>query len=343
MKKLFTIILLLAVTTSFAQLEGTTWKLSPQAAALAVGPEVDNWIWWTNSAGDVVTRACYFDDEYVFNADGTFNNVLQDESWIEPWQGMDPESCGTPVAPHDGSNAATWAYDAGAGTLTLNGVGAYLGLAKVFNGGELTTEGTEPPASITYMVEFNATNDTMTVLINIGSGYWQYILTTNAGTPPPPDEDITLPVTFDEDMDYRFADFGGTTTSIIEDPDDASNKVAQTVRGDAAEVWAGTTVAEPTGLVPAIPFTAELTSMRMRVKSPEAGIPILFKIEVHDNTDLFVEVTSNTTVANEWETIYFDYAGLLDLANAYNKTVVFFNFGATGGDVGEQTFLWDDI
>ena len=91
MKKLFTIILLLAVTTSFAQLEGTTWKLSPQAAALAVGPEVDNWIWWTNSAGDVVTRACYFDDEYVFNADGTFNNVLQDESWIEPWQGMDPD------------------------------------------------------------------------------------------------------------------------------------------------------------------------------------------------------------------------------------------------------------
>jgi hypothetical protein len=38
---------------------------------------------WLNSEEDVVTRACYFDDEYVFNADGSFNNVLGDETWIE--------------------------------------------------------------------------------------------------------------------------------------------------------------------------------------------------------------------------------------------------------------------
>jgi len=343
MKKLFTIILLLAVTASFAQLEGTTWKLSPEAGALAVGPEIDNWIWWTNSAGDVVTRACYFDDEYVFGEDGTFSNVQQTESWIESWQGMDPEACGSPVAPHNGA-AATWTYDAGAGTLTLNGVGAYLGLAKVFNDGELSSEGTVPPESITYMVEFNADADTMTVLISIGSGYWQYILTTNAGNPPPPADDISLPVTFNNPaLDYRLTDFGGTTSTIIEDPTDASNMVCQTVRSDVAETWAGTTVAEPSGLVPAIPFTAELTQMRMRVYSPEAGIPILFKIEVHDNTGVFVEVTSNTTVANEWETIYFDFAEFLDLANAYNKPVVFFNFGAAGADVGEMIFYWDDI
>lgn len=343
MKKFFTIILVLAMSTSFAQLAGTTWKLSPQGQALAVGPEIDNWIWWSNSAGDVVTRACYFDDEYVFEEDGTFRNVLQEESWIEPWQGMDPEACGTPVAPHDGSNAASWTYDAGAGTVTLHGVGAYLGLAKVFNEGELSNEGTVPPESITYMVEFNATNDTMTVLISIGSGYWQYILTTNAGGPPPPSEDISLPVTFNEDIDYRLTDFGGTWSEIITDPDNPDNSVVETLRDAEAQTWAGTTVAEPSGLVPAIPFTDELTSMRMRVKSPEAGIPILFKIEVHDNTSVFVEVTSTTTVANEWETIYFDFAGLLDLANAYNKPVIFFNFGAAGADVGAQTYLWDDI
>lgn len=342
MKKLLTFILLLSFTATYAQVAGT-WKLSPQAEALAVGPEIGSWIWWTNSAGDVVTRACYFDDEYVFAEDGTFSNVLQTDTWIEPWQGMDPEACGTPVAPHNGA-AATWTYDEGAGTITLTGVGAYLGLAKVFNDGELSNPGTEPPASITYMVEFNATEDTMTVLISIGTGYWQYILTTNAGNPPPPDDDISLPVTFDDPaLNYRLTDFGGTTSTIIEDPTDASNMVCRTIRGDAAETWAGTTVAEPTGLVPAIPFTAALTQMRMRVYSPEAGIPILFKIEVHDNTSTFVEIIANTTVANEWETIYFDYAGLLDLANAYNKPVIFFNFGAAGGDVGEQTFLWDDI
>jgi hypothetical protein len=345
MKKLFTIILLIAVATTYGQVAGTVWKVSPEAAALSVGPEPDNLSWWSNSAGDVATRACYFDDEYVFEEGGTFKNVLGDESWIEPWQGSNPEACGAPVAPHDGSNPATWTYDEGAGTITLNGVGAYLGLAKVYNGGELT-DPADAPESITYPVTFNATNDTMTILIGYGTGYWQFILTTNAGDPPPPAGAVALPVTFeDEELDYRFADFGGNTTTIITDPTDENNKVAQTVRGDGSETWAGTTVAEPTGFDPAVPFTEDLTQVRMRIYSPAADIPVLFKFEVHDNIEVFVETTVNTTVANEWETLYFDFSNdeTFDLANPYNKAVIFFNFGTTGGDAGEQTFLWDDI
>ena len=48
------------------------------------------------------------------------------------------EGCGAPVYPHDG--AATdlhYIYDATAGTITVNGIGAHIGLAKVYNGGEL--------------------------------------------------------------------------------------------------------------------------------------------------------------------------------------------------------------
>ena len=156
-----------SLTFAFAQVAGT-WKMAPQAGALAVGPELGNYSWWSNSAGDVAIRACYFDDEYVFAEDGTFNNVQQDETWIEPWQGMDPEACGAPVAPHDGSIPATWAYDADAGTITLNGEGAYLGLSKVVNDGELSADPPAPlPSSITYPVEFNATGDTMTIDISI--------------------------------------------------------------------------------------------------------------------------------------------------------------------------------
>ncbi|MDP6275526.1 MAG: hypothetical protein QGF69_01265 [Candidatus Marinimicrobia bacterium] len=117
-------------------IEGT-WKMAPEAGALMVGPAPNNGDWWSNSADDVVTRACYFDDEYVFSADGSFQNVLQDTSWIEGWQGG-TDACGVTVYPHDGSNAATYAYDTGAGTVTLTGVGAYLGLPKVYNGGELS-------------------------------------------------------------------------------------------------------------------------------------------------------------------------------------------------------------
>ena len=116
--------------------------MSPVASALAVGPSSDNLSWWSNSAEDVDTRYCLFDDVYSFNADGSFSNTTDDLTWLETWQGVDAESCGAPVAPHDGSAAATFVYDEAAGTLTLNGVGAYIGLAKVVNGGEVSNGAT---------------------------------------------------------------------------------------------------------------------------------------------------------------------------------------------------------
>ena len=347
MKKLYTLILALSFATiTFAQVVGT-WRMAPQAAALGVGPTLGDISWWSNSAGDVITRACYFDDKFVFADDGTFSNVLDGETWIEPWQGTDPEACGVPVAPHDGSNAATWTYDDGAGTVTLNGVGAYLGLPKVINEAEIS-DPADAPASITYPVEFNATGDTMTINISIGGGYWRFILTTQEGEPPPVDV-ISLPVTFDEDLNYSFADFGGSVSQIIVDPTNAENKVVQTVKGEGAETWAGTTVSEPNGLDPAVPFEEGATIMSMKVFSPAAGLPVLFKLEVWDNTTISVETITNTTVANEWETLYFDFNNEveetppLDLANPYNKPVIFFNFDVSGADAGEMTFLWDDI
>jgi hypothetical protein len=154
-------------------LGGTSWKLAPQEAALAVGPEKGNSDWWKNSAEDVDTRACLFDDEYKFNADGSFENVLGDETWLEGWQGVD-EGCGTPVAPHDGSAIATWSWDADKMEVTLTGTGAYLGLAKVHNSGELASPA-DAVASITYPVEMSADGETMTIDINFGGGWWRYV------------------------------------------------------------------------------------------------------------------------------------------------------------------------
>jgi hypothetical protein len=79
MKKnyLFLLITTIAFSTAFGQIQGT-WKLAPQAVALGVGPELGNTDWWSNSADDVDTRACLFDDQFKFNADGSFENVLGD-------------------------------------------------------------------------------------------------------------------------------------------------------------------------------------------------------------------------------------------------------------------------
>ena len=174
MKKIyFSLLLLFSFTSVFSQLEGTTWKIAPIADAMAVGPTAGDFSWWASSADDVNTRACLFDDQFVFNADGTFNNVQGGETWVEAWQGNDPEGCAAPVAPHDGSNAATWSYDAMASTVTLTGVGAHLGLAKVNNAGELT-DPAAAPASITYPVIFDG--NYLTIDVDFGGGFWHFVL-----------------------------------------------------------------------------------------------------------------------------------------------------------------------
>jgi len=350
MKKTYILVFLVAFTaiSAFAQVVGT-WKIAPQAAALGVGPSLGDISWWSNSAAEVTLRACLFDDEYVFNEDGSFQNVQQEATWVEPWQGV-TEGCATPVAPHDGSIPATWVYDAVAGTVTLNGMGAYLGLSKVYNGGECTSP-EDAPASITYPVEFNATNDTMTINIEIADGaYWRFILTTNAGDPPPPEETLTLPVTFDDEgINYGLTDFGGNSSEIVVDPTDETNHVVKTIKTTAAETWAGTTVGGTVGFEQPVPFTEGSTSMTVKVWSPTAGTPIRLKVEASNDDEITCETEALTTVAMEWETLVFDFSNEapgtaeLNLANSYNKASMFFNFGTTGADAGEQTYYWDDM
>ncbi len=169
---------LVAPPTGFSPLAGT-WKIAPEAGAIGVGPNQGDVSWWASNADDVTGRACYFDDKYVFGLDASFSNVLGNETWIEGWQGG-TDACGTPVAPHDGSAMATYSYNQAAGTVTLNGKGAYLGLAKVYNGGELTTPA-NAPNSITYNVTLSDNDNRMTLDINIGGGWWRFKLVKESG------------------------------------------------------------------------------------------------------------------------------------------------------------------
>ncbi len=161
-----------------------TWKISPEAGSIGVGPELGDISWWSIDDAGVIARACFFDDTYVFNADGSFSNVLGSDTWVETWQGVEEDACGTPVAPHDGSVAATYTYNESANTVTLNGIGAYLGIPKAYNGGELT-DPSEAPESITYDLTFSDDNSVLTVDINIGGGWWRFIMVKDGGVIPP--------------------------------------------------------------------------------------------------------------------------------------------------------------
>jgi hypothetical protein len=159
-----------------------SWSIAAEAGALGVGPAQGDISWWSLDDVGVTDRACYLDDEFVFGADGSFSNVMGESTWVEAWQGASADGCGTPVYPHDGAATDyTYAYDAAAGTITVNGVGAHLGISKVYNEGEMTSvseaAGIE---SITYtIVEMEATRMTVEIQFQAGGGYWTYVLTKN--------------------------------------------------------------------------------------------------------------------------------------------------------------------
>nr|WP_294773769.1 T9SS type A sorting domain-containing protein [uncultured Flavobacterium sp.] len=346
-----------------------TWRMSPQAGAFAVGPTQGSGAYYANSVGDVTTRACFFDDDYVFNANGTFNNVLGTQTWIEGWQGG-ADACGTPVAPHNGANAATWSYNTSANTVTLTGVGAYLGLPKAYNGGELTNPA-NAPASITYLVT-SVTPNLLTLDINVGTGlWWRFILAKQGVAPTCTDgiqngtetgidcggtcpnaclAQINLPVTFEGNaMNYTVTDFGGNVSTKVADPTQPTNTVIQSIKTNTAELWAGTTIGTNAGFSAPIPFTSTNRKMYVRVWSPDAGIPVRLKVEVSGQPTQSCETQTNTTVANGWQTMEFDFnnqasgTAAFNPAFAYNMASIFFNFLTPGSVAGEKTYYFDDV
>jgi len=165
---------------------------------------------------------------------------------------------------------------------------------------------------------------------------------------------IDLPVDFESaTVDYTLTDFGGNQSSLIVDPNDASNMIVKTIKGVDAATWAGTTIGTDAGFATNIPITLTNSKMTVRVWSPAAGTPIRLKIEdANDNTHT-CETETNTTVASGWEIMVFDFAneapGTAKLSDGlnngwvYNKASIFFNFGTDGATAGEQTYYFDDV
>lgn len=166
----------------------------------------------------------------------------------------------------------------------------------------------------------------------------------------PPAPAVDLPVTFENTaLNYGLTDFGGNISEIIIDPSNPTNHIAKSIKTATAELWAGTTVGGTVGFANKVPFVAGSTNMSVRVKAPTAGTPIRLKVEDASNPTISVETEANTTAANTWEILVFNFSNQapgtapINFANTYNKASVFFNFGTTGAQAGEQTYYWDDM
>lgn len=150
---------------------------------------------------------------------------------------------------------------------------------------------------------------------------------------------IVLPIDFEsETIDYAFGDFGGAINSVIDNPDpsgaNTSAKVAQFIKEDGAEIFAGTVLelGEP------ISF-AEFQAFTISSWSPKPGITVKLKLENANDPNISAEVDAMTSTTNSWETLIFDFSNA-DLKQDYSKVIVFFDFGNTGDNT---TYYYDNI
>lgn len=162
-------------------------------------------------------------------------------------------------------------------------------------------------------------------------------------------EPIKLPLDFEsENVTYEWGGFGGATGSVIDNPDmsgiNTSSRVSALNKSDGAQTWAGISL----NLEEPVDFSNGTTA-KMKVWSPRAGTPILFKLEKSDsapdangNPSVVAEVFQSTTVAGEWEELSFDLStfGAFDASIDYDRVIVFYDFGNAG--TGED-FYFDDI
>jgi PKD repeat protein len=161
------------------------WKLNPAAGALFVGPDLGT-TWWANSASDVTTRDCDWNDRITFKANGpsligTFDYASQGDLWGETYMGFSGDGC-KQIADLPADRAAwgdgTHDFEIIPGTpnqIKVSGLGAYLGLRKAANGQEVT----HPQTSVTYdIVDMRTVGgvDIFEIQVNFGPGIWKFQL-----------------------------------------------------------------------------------------------------------------------------------------------------------------------
>ena len=143
---------------------------------------------------------------------------------------------------------------------------------------------------------------------------------------------------FEDGVSLSTFSFGGASSGIIiTNPDPSGENTTENVlefnKSEEAEVWAGM------GFTIDVLEFNDQTSFQLKSYSPEVGKVIKVKLEtVQGNVaGLTHEVDVVTTVANEWETLVYDFSAAPDLE--YVSFIVFYDFGNTAGG----TYRLDEI
>lgn len=174
-----------------------TWRINPSDGALKVGNAKDDGSYWTSDLNTVSDRECAFDDNYVFNNDGSFVFDATGTVWVEEeWnQQVDTDgnqnfegACvdeGDVVGDGVAFNSATHSFETfeegGITFIKVIGLGAHLGIPKATNSGEINTYGmdlTGPVDMVTYEVyEYDETDGVLKLVCDMNNGdFWTITL-----------------------------------------------------------------------------------------------------------------------------------------------------------------------
>ena len=158
-----------------------------------------------------------------------------------------------------------------------------------------------------------------------------------------PENPVGLPIDFENNdtLMYEFGGFEGADSALDSNPDisgeNTSATVMRTIKTEGAQFFAGTFLR----LDVPIAFTDNMGSISINTWSPKANIPVRMRLENEDNTS-GIELDVNTTVANTWETLTFDFSSMIDPALDYVTVVVFFEFIVDLSGDG-STYYFDNI
>lgn len=370
-----------------------TWKLYREGVSMSLGPDATNpGGWWAGLENDG-SRPCAYKQEFTFAFDGTYtfddmggfwaeygvfnnqtctDNVIQ-ESCMDVTGGTLMNACNDDVSAWlSGSHSFT--YEPSTGTLTLTGMGAWIGIPKLGT----TAETIVPVAEVSTQISIEQFTgyDVMTVEFIYSGAYWviRYASYSDASLEPTlvdaPPTCNPLAVFAPTEISHDFAsNTGGVNldtiasgSSIVFGADDPTDPTAAKVGMFTRE--AGVTYQElqlqamDAGTAKDVDFT-NLTTITMDVYFPSSNdytstLTHEVKLGFGETTcppDWWtdnIEWTSPTIAEDTWTTITFTISTPDYVANPANGAspkdrndldMLYINIGGSGHDVGGTFYV----
>lgn len=153
----------------------------------------------------------------------------------------------------------------------------------------------------------------------------------------------SLPIDFEsnETLSGVFEEGDGVTGVPIANPDQSGINTSDTVY----EFTKATDAAWYSGLFQVFPSDIDLSASQaftFKIWSPKAGINVRLQLEKEGGGPVTYQLDQTVATADEWVSVTFDFTGIVDPADGYDKIVIFPDYDATNETAGDGSVYYID-